>query len=382
MNKLNVWGADLIEPGTIQQAERTARLAIVDGLALMPDAHFGKGATVGSVVVTNGAIIPAAVGVDIGCGMAAVRLGMFQEHLPDDLTPFLNKRLPKAIPAGVGQMKKGENIEGGRWVGENRYDFHADLDSHTWSIAAQQMGSLGSGNHFFEVDVDEHGIVWLVLHSGSRALGNKVGTQHIKTAAELRTEKLEDRDLAWLDESQPEFIMYVRDMLACQDYAFNNRAVMLDRVLKEFREFVGRDVPYTEWINCHHNFAQLEDTKHGQRWVTRKGAIQAKRGQLGIIPGSMGDKTYIVEGLGNTESYCSCSHGAGRNLSRGRAKRELSLDDLNERMAHITWQKGMAPSLLDEHPLAYKRIDDVMAAQTDLVRPKFTLKQILNYKGA
>jgi tRNA-splicing ligase RtcB len=383
-DNLSIWGLSLIEPGTIEQARRTARLPIVDGVALMPDAHFGKGATVGSVVVTRNAIIPAAVGVDIGCGMGAIRTNITQEQLPDDLSKFLH-HLPQSIPAGVGVAKQGENVEGGRWVGENRYAFHAEMESKVWSNAAQQMGSLGSGNHFFEVDIDEHGLVWLVLHSGSRGLGNKVGSQYIKSTAEmhkLRGTVLEDRDLAWLREGDEDFNMYLGDMLLCQDYAAANRATMMHRVFKQFESFVGLNVGYTEWINCHHNFAQWESTKDGFRWVTRKGAIYAGSGVLGIIPGSMGDKTYIVQGLGNQESYCSCSHGAGRTLSRGAAKRELSQETFDSCMTGVTWQNEHRVSLLDEHPLAYKRIDDVMAAQSDLVRPIFTLKQILNYKGA
>lgn len=382
--KLKVWGRDIIEPDTILQAERTARLPIVDGVALMPDAHFGIGATVGSVVVTKNAIIPAAVGVDIGCGMMAVRTNVLQDRLPDDLTRFL-KKLPNAIPAGVGVAKNGENVEGGRWVADRMYDFHVPLETKVFANAAQQMGSLGSGNHFFELDIDEHGFVWLVLHSGSRGLGNKVGTQYIKSTSAMHKElgtQLEDKDLAWLTEGDTDYWLYLDDMLLCQEYARENRETMMFRVLKQFEDFLRHGVNYTEWINCHHNFASLEDTPYGQRWVTRKGAIRARRGELGIIPGSMGDKTYIVEGTGNTASYCSCSHGAGRNLSRGRAKRELTQETFDERMTGVTWQSDMRTSLLDEHPLAYKRIDEVMAAQSDLVTPVYTLKQILNYKGA
>jgi tRNA-splicing ligase RtcB len=382
-DKLKVWGSKLIEPGTLIQAERTARLPIVEGVRLMPDAHIGKGATVGSVVATRNAIIPAAVGVDIGCGMAAVRTDIVADHLPDSLDSLL-PRIAKAVPAGVGVGKHGENAEGGRWMGEHGERFSRALESSLQAKAITQMGSLGSGNHFFEVDIDEEDHVWLVLHSGSRGIGNILGSEHIKTAAKLAKEAditLEDRDLAWLEEGTDTFAMYVNDMLLCQDYARVNRAVMLDHAFHAFREWLGRDVVSTERINCHHNFAQREEHDGSPLWVTRKGAIQAVEGQLGIIPGSMGDKTYIVRGRGNADSYHSCAHGAGRQRSRGAAKREFNTRDLSQRMHGIAWMSGHAKALLDEHPSAYKDIDRVMVAQRDLVEPVHTLKQILNYKG-
>jgi tRNA-splicing ligase RtcB (3'-phosphate/5'-hydroxy nucleic acid ligase) len=220
-DKLKVWGADLIEPGTIDQAYRTARLGVVEGVRLMPDAHIGKGATVGSVVATRNAIIPAAVGVDIGCGMAALRTDVTAETLPDSLDSLLPK-IAKAVPAGVGVGRDGHNDRGASWMAEHAHRFSRKLGSSLEARAVQQMGSLGSGNHFFEVDVDEDNRVWLVLHSGSRGLGNILGSEHIKTAAQLAKESgihLEDRDLAWLEEGTDTFSMYVTDMLLCQDYA-------------------------------------------------------------------------------------------------------------------------------------------------------------------
>lgn len=383
MNKLKVWGPDLIEPGTILQAERTARLDVVEAVALMPDAHFGKGATVGSVVATRNAIIPAAVGVDIGCGMAAVRTDVHEDMLPESLAGLM-PRIAKAVPAGVGVGRNGVNKPAGQWWGENYHRFQTEIDAPLRGRALDQFGSLGSGNHFFEVDLDEDGFVWLVVHSGSRGLGNVLGQRHIKTAGELAKESgvvLEDIDLAYLTEGTDTFAMYVADMLACQDYALGNRSQMMDHAFDAFQKWYGeRSVHVTERINCHHNFAQ----KEGDVWVTRKGAISAQEGQLGIIPGSMGDKTYIVAGKGNPESFCSCSHGAGRNLSRAAAKRQLTTDGLADWMTEhgITWLDDKATALLDEHPMAYKRIDDVMAAQVDLVTPVHTLRQILNYKGA
>ena len=219
-DKLKVWGSHLIEPATLAQAERTARLSVVEGVRLMPDAHIGRGATVGSVVTTRNAIIPAAVGVDIGCGMAAVRTDVAAHDLPDSLDPLL-RLIALAVPAGVGVAKRGHNVEGDRWMAEHGGRFSRALESSLVTKAAQQMGTLGSGNHFLEVDVDEDDRVWLVLHSGSRGIGNILGSQHIKTAAQLAKAahiKLEDRDLAWLDEGTETFSMYVTDMLLCQDY--------------------------------------------------------------------------------------------------------------------------------------------------------------------
>jgi tRNA-splicing ligase RtcB len=382
-DKLEVWGSHLIEPGTLNQAYRTARLGVVEGVRLMPDAHIGKGATVGSVVATRDAIIPAAVGVDIGCGMAARRTDVTADSLPDSLDTLL-PAIAKAVPAGVGVGRTGENEPGARWMAAHADRFSRRLGSSLEARAVQQMGSLGSGNHFFEVDLDEDGCVWIVLHSGSRGLGNILGSEHIKKAAQLAKEAgihLEDRDLAWLEEGTDTFAMYVNDMLLCQDYARANRAVMLERAFAAFAKWLGRDVRYTDEINCHHNFAEREVHEGRPLWITRKGAIRAEAGQLGIIPGSMGDKTYIVRGIGNGASYCSCAHGAGRQRSRTQAKRELRANDLARRMEGITWLADRATALLDEHPSAYKDIDAVMDAQRDLVEPVHTLKQVLNYKG-
>ena len=382
-DKLKVWGTDLIEPATINQAHRTARLDVVEGVRLMPDAHVGKGATVGSVVATRNAIIPAAVGVDIGCGMAALRTDVTAATLPDSLDSLLPE-IAKAVPAGVGVGRDGHNDPGASWMAGHAQRFSRKLGTSLEARAVQQMGSLGSGNHFFEVDLDEDGRVWLVLHSGSRGLGNILGSEHIKTASQLAKDSgihLEDRDLAWLEEGTDTFSMYVTDMLLCQDYARANRAAMLDRASRAFRTWLGRDVAFTDEINCHHNFAQRELHDGRELWVTRKGAIRAEAGQLGIIPGSMGDKTYIVRGTGNADSYCSCAHGAGRRRSRSAAKRELRTSDFERRMQGITWLSDRATALLDEHPSAYKDIDAVMAAQADLVEPVHTLKQVLNYKG-
>jgi RNA-splicing ligase RtcB len=380
-HNVKVWGLDLIESNTLEQARRTSRLGVVEGVALMPDAHVGIGATVGSVVATRNAIIPAAVGVDIGCGMAAVQFDMKAEKLPDDLSSFM-PRVARAIPAGMGQEHGHTSTNASLWLRHNEQRFATPLDNRLRKKALRQFGTLGSGNHFFELALDENDYVWMVLHSGSRGLGNIIGREHIKSTAELRKDaQLEDRDLAWLDEGTDEFAMYVSDMLACQDYAQANRNAMLIRVMGEFRDWMGWNVPVSEPINCHHNFAQAEMHNGRIVWVTRKGAIRAREGELGIIPGSMGASTYIVAGTGSADSYCSCSHGAGRVMSRGQAKRELDAAGLTERMQGKTWNADRAESLVDEHPSAYKPIDAVMQAQQDLVKPLHVLHQVLNYKG-
>lgn len=383
-NRLLSWAPDL-DPKAAEQAARTSRLPFVAGhVALMPDAHYGMGATVGSVIPTKGAIIPAAVGVDIGCGMIAARLELTASQLPDDLQP-LHSAIAKAIPAGVGQGHDDFKAHG---------DFpslHAGADLNgdgPWSMRLfekswKQYGSLGSGNHFVELCLDESDGVWLVLHSGSRGVGNELAKHHIEGARGLMKRYfigLEDPDLAYLVEGTPEFDAYIADMLWAQDYAMGSREVMLAAAMRAVDGFLGRTVRFLDRINCHHNFTQLEH-HHGKNvWLTRKGAIKAADGDRGVIPGSMGTRSYIVRGLGNPASFCSCSHGAGRRLSRGAAKRELTQESLVEAMAGKAWN-GDAAALLDEHPAAYKDIDEVMAAQSDLVAVEHTLRQILNYKG-
>lgn len=377
-----VWGPDLIEENTIQQAMMTARLPILAGpVALMPDAHVGKGSTVGSVIPTRGAIIPAAVGVDIGCGMIAAETTLTSNAFPDDLTPLLNE-IGRRIPAGVGQGHDA-SARGDRWLVANPPP--SVLSAKQEARARSQYGSLGSGNHFVEVCLDERDHVWLVLHSGSRGIGNQLAQAHIATAQQLAETFLEDRDLAWFTEGTPEFDSYIDDLLWAQRYAAGNRQAMMDSLITALGVALGSDA----WrvvlkINCHHNYTAREtiynDSPGGeQAWVTRKGAIRAGIGDRGVIPGSMGASTFIVHGLGNAMSYDSCSHGAGRKLSRGRAKRELSWD--TEPMDRITWQSHQARALLDEHPGAYKNVDAVMAAQGDLVAIDHVLHQVLNYKG-
>jgi tRNA-splicing ligase RtcB len=379
-SKLLAWGADDIEPGTMEQAARSSRLPFIHGhVALMPDAHWGMGATVGSVIPTQGAIIPAAVGVDIGCGMIAVEIDATADRLPDDLgvlMPLVEER----VPAGVGQGHHRLSGAAEKWLfaHEPRTEFSR---KRTATVLAQ-FGTLGSGNHFLEVCLDERDHVWVVLHSGSRGIGNQLATEHIKTAKKLAEQwfiPLEDPDLAYLVQGTPEFGAYISDMHWAQDYALANRDRMMDETLRSLQELM----PFAEVsrVNCHHNFTQMEN-HHGKNvWVTRKGAIKAATGDRGVIPGSMGTRSYIVSGKGNPASFNSCSHGAGRRMSRKEARRQFTAADLTERMGDRAWNADRAESLIDEIPDSYKSIERVMAAQSDLVEIEHTLRQVFNYKG-
>lgn len=376
------WASD-IDPEAIAQAQRAASLPFVHGhLALMPDAHVGAGATIGSVIPTKGAVIPSAVGVDLGCGMAAVETELTSRDLPDNLDE-LHNRIAESVPAGVGAGHDAAD-EAFNALHQRAVSRGVEMTVRQTAMAARQLGSLGSGNHFVEVCLDERDRVWVVLHSGSRGIGNQLARVHIEQAKRLMKQyfiELEDPDLAYLVQGTDEFNRYIEAMLWAQDYALANREVMLAAVLGEFSAWLGRPVPQCRTVNCHHNFCQMEHHHGADVWVTRKGAVSAREGQWGIIPGSMGTRSYIVQGLGSAASYESCSHGAGRRLSRGQAKRELDLAGLEAQMAGRVWNSNNAEALLDEDPRAYKDIDQVMADQADLVRPVHTLSQILNYKG-
>jgi tRNA-splicing ligase RtcB len=372
------WATD-IDGNAMAQAQRAAALPFVDGhLALMPDAHWGMGATIGSVIPTRGAIVPAAVGVDIGCGMIAAELPFTSEALGDDLSA-LHGRIARVVPAGVGRGHSDDRDAGAHYPGTPGH-----LPDKLAAKAVSQFGSLGSGNHFVEVCLDERDVVWVVLHSGSRGVGNELARRHIRGAKALMKRmfvQLEDPDLAYLVEGTPEFGDYIRDMLWAQAYALGNREAMLDAVLAQVAAWVGRDLDVTSRINCHHNYTEREHHRGRDVWLTRKGAIRAREGDRGVIPGSMGTRSYVVRGLGNPASYHSCSHGAGRRMSRGEARRTLDLDGLRRQMAGRAWNESDARSLLDEDPRAYKDIDRVMEDQRDLVAVEHTLHQVLNYKG-
>lgn len=376
--KLVSWASQLEERAQ-EQAERSARMPFITGhIALMPDAHWGMGATVGSVIPTRGAIMPAAVGVDIGCGMIAVETNLAAEDLPDNLDPLLPP-METQIPSGVGRGFDGpehpipEFAPSQEWTSEQKLV----------AKARKQMGSLGSGNHFVEVCLDERNTVWCVLHSGSRGIGNQLAKRHIDGAKGLMERyfiDLEDPDLAYLVEGTSEFDAYITDMLWAQRYAAENRERMMDALLRLLFGYIGCGSEKRR-INCHHNFTEREH-HHGRNvWVTRKGAIRARDGDQGVIPGSMGAASYIVHGLGHPGSFESCAHGAGRAMSRSQARKTLNADDLTERMHGRAWFADRAETLLDEHPSAYKDIDQVMADQQDLVTVEHTLRQVLNYKG-
>jgi tRNA-splicing ligase RtcB len=381
-HRLFAWTDDL-EPNVIEQALRVAELPFIHKhVALMPDAHLGYGATVGSVIPTRGAIIPAAVGVDIGCGMVATETDLHANDLPDDLTGLLHA-IEQSVPAGVGRGHEDHKTHTklhhlGAWK--------APIEDKAFGVA-RQMGTLGSGNHFIEVCVADDGdeTIWIVLHSGSRGIGNRLAQYHINEAKGLMQQyfvDLSDPDLAYFVQGTPEFEAYIHDLRWAQEYARLNRETMMDAVLDDVTEYLGLPFQVMQRINCHHNYTEQEHHFGENVWVTRKGAIRAREGDLGVIPGSMGTNSFIVKGLGNPDSFMSSSHGAGRKMSRTRAKKELSLDTLGELMAGKAWLDTKAEMLLDEHPGAYKDIHKVMRDQADLVKVVVELHQILNYKGA
>ncbi len=386
MGEVKNW-ASLLEENTRLQAETLSRSSVVWGhVALMPDAHLGMGATVGSVIATKGAVIPAAVGVDIGCGMIAVETSLKKADLPGSLQP-LHQQIGRSVPSGIGGRGQRDEIEprADKWLGEN-HPSERVTGTELYHRAAIQLGTLGSGNHFVEVCLDETEEVWVVIHSGSRGVGNRLADFHIRVAKNLCREagvELENRDLAYLTEGTESFDSYIEDMNWAQEYALTNREFMMDAVLDQLFQFVGQGTE-VQRINCHHNFTRREKHYGETVWLTRKGAIFAGVGVLGVVPGSMGAATYITSGLGNPESYSSSAHGAGRQRSRRAAKREFELEGdqgLREYMAGVAWNADDAEALMDEHPLAYKDIDQVMEDQKDLCRPIHRLRQILNYKG-
>lgn len=385
-----------VEWDALQQIRNISGLPILAGhVAVMPDVHLGKGATVGTVIPTRGTIIPAAVGVDIGCGMCAVRTDLSSEQLPDSLAR-VRSAFERAVPVGFDLHDKELNPthEGphGRDLRARMQALYARFEGlQILSVLGRldarriwrQLGTLGGGNHFIELCLDEAGAVWVMLHSGSRNIGKTIGEAAIGMAREAAVRAgvaLPDKDLAWLNEGSPEFAQYVEALQWAQDYAALNRELMLFRVLNALREELRRPVATTEEaVNCHHNYATVEEHFGAKVWITRKGAVSARAGQLGIIPGSMGTRSYIVRGKGNPLAYCSCSHGAGRRMSRGAAKRLFDLDALRAQTAGVECRKD--GGVLDEIPGAYKDIDTVMAAQADLVDVVHTLKQVLCVKG-
>jgi len=379
-SRLYNW-ASILEEGTRAQALATSQMPFVfPHLALMPDAHLGKGATVGSVIPTAGAIMPAAVGVDIGCGMIAVRTQYRGADLPPD-RDALHAAISAAVPLSAGRYNTSVASTAQPRIAELEELAGADQAaavSPNWRL---QLGSLGSGNHFIEVSLDEADQVWLFLHSGSRGVGNKLAVKHIGVAQQQcrqRHVNLPDRDLAYLVEGEPEFDSYLRALRWAQRFAYLNREEMMDRVVGAFERW-HRPVQRLESVNCHHNYTEQETHFGKLVWLSRKGAISAKAGEAGLIPGSMGAASYVVAGKGNRLSLCSSPHGAGRNYSRTAARKRFTRADLDDRMAGIAW--GRSNAFLDEHPDAYKDIDIVMRDAADLVEIRHTLRQIVNVKG-
>lgn len=375
-----------IEPEAMRQLYNTSESPILaNHLAVMPDCHYGKGSTVGSVIPTAGGIIPAAVGVDIGCGMIAVETILTASQLPDNLNT-IETGIERRIPLGAGAKNNRITSSAGRRI-QTLNEKAGDVDYLPYSDWQHQLGTLGSGNHFVEVCLDEVQQVWLVLHSGSRGVGNRLASHHIKIAQRLMAEykvPLQDRDLAYLPDHTQEFRDYIRDLLWAQDYALANREEMMDRAMAELSHMLfdepGHEQALTKQrINCHHNFTQMENHFGKDMWITRKGAIQMKLGQLGVIPGSMGTRSYIVSGLGNAASYHSAPHGAGRRMSRNKAREMFTMQDLETAMQGVAAR--LRPSLIDEIPGAYKDIDQVMENSRELVEIEHTLKQIVNVKG-
>jgi tRNA-splicing ligase RtcB len=385
-----------VEASARTQLENVARLPIVHGhVAVMPDVHWGMGATVGSVIPTRGAIIPAAVGVDIGCGMAWQRTSLTASDLPDNLSG-LRMALEAAIPHG--RTDNGGANDRGAWgeVGAGAAEVFAAHASGLAALAdkhpelakasrraAHHLGTLGTGNHFVEVVIDEEDRVGIMLHPGSRGIGNKIGTYFIEKAkAEMRQHlaNLPDADLAYVTEGSVLFDDYVAAVSWAQGFARANREVMMAAALAALAREVPKPFALTETaVNCHHNYVAEEHHFGTNVWVTRKGAVRAGKGELGIIPGSMGARSFIVRGLGNPESLCSCSHGAGRAMSRGEAKRRFTLAD------HLAATEGVEcrkdAGVIDETPMAYKDIDAVIAAQADLIEVVHTLRQVVCVKG-
>ena len=378
-----------IDSDSIEQLKKMAQLQFIySHIAVMPDVHVGKGATVGSVIPTKNAIIPAAVGVDIGCGMNAVRLNLKASQLPDNLSP-LRHAIERKVPVGFELHKQIKAKASSIIPLEKR--LQPIIQKHpglvrmlrkfdaTWQ---KQLGTLGGGNHFIELCLDENQDVWIMLHSGSRGLGNVIGTYFIELAkkeAQHRFGHVPDKDLSYFAEGSASFNDYVEALEWAQNYAFENRREMMRLILEAIRPLLPPFQMTKEAINCHHNYVSRENHFGEDLLITRKGAIRAGQDELGIIPGSMGARSYIVKGKANPESFCSCSHGAGRKMSRNKAKLLFSQDDLIQQTQGIECRKDAG--VIDEIPSAYKDIDQVMANQSDLIEIVHTLKQILCIKG-
>lgn len=383
---VKIWTHNVDTQSEVQLRQTAGLPFVFKHVAAMPDVHYGKGATVGSVVATKGALVPAAVGVDIGCGMMAAMLPLKGQHLPDNLDDLFSS-ISKAVPVGQDQHKTpvDRTIF---WKGLKGFDaLPVGVKKDRQDKMLAQMGTLGGGNHFIEVCLDTQDNVWVMLHSGSRGIGNIIGNYYIDRAKELMKAfmiKLENPDLAYLPEGHELFNAYWSDLQWAQSYAMENREIMMSLVLQSVSSFIhgpfsSKALEVTMMVNCHHNYAERENHFGENVIVTRKGAVRARVEDMGIIPGSMGTRSYIVQGLGNKDSFCSCSHGAGRALSRGKAKELYTADDVIKQTEGIVCRKDSG--VVDEIPAAYKPIDQVMADQNDLVTVVAELRQILCVKG-
>ena len=385
-----------VEEAAMQQLRNVAELPFIHKhVAAMPDVHWGMGATVGSVIATKGAIVPAAVGVDIGCGMMAVRTDLRATDLPDSLAG-VRSAIEAAVPHGRTD-NGGDNDRGAwgdvpEWVEHSFGAIRAKLDvlvarngklERAASRAHRHLGTLGTGNHFIELCLDESGAVWVMLHSGSRGIGNQIGQRYIELAKEEMRRwhiTLPDADLSYLPEGSRYFDDYIDAVGWAQNFAMLNRSLMMEATMGALRKALGRPVfASVEAVNCHHNYVERENHFGANVLVTRKGAVRARTTDLGIIPGSMGAKSFIVRGKGNPESFCSCSHGAGRAMSRTEAKKRFTVADHVAATAGVECRKDA--EVVDETPAAYKSIDAVMAAQSDLVEIVHTLRQVVCVKG-
>lgn len=381
-----LWVKEL-EPDAVNQVRNVANMPFIHHhVAVMPDAHYGKGATVGTVIATRGAIIPAAVGVDIGCGMCAVKLPFRVDALGGDAKlKELRHSIERSIPVGFSA-----NVEIPERVVktiEGLLHLPHTFEGDSYCKFPNQLGSLGGGNHFIEICRDLEDNAWVMLHSGSRNIGKTLADVHITKAKGLMKQyfiDLPDPDLSFLAQNTPEFKNYIHDLLFCQSFAKENRNEMMLRVLKDiafhvYGEYREPETLTTFRVDCHHNYTGMEHHFGLNAWVTRKGAVSAKEGEYGIIPGSMGTRSFIVKGKGNPESFNSCSHGAGRRMSRGQARKQFTLKDMAEQTAGVECRKDL--DVIDEIPGSYKDIQEVMDNQADLVEPVYELKQILCVKG-
>lgn len=384
---VKIWTND-IEIEAEEQLKRLAQLPFIHRhIAVMPDVHAGKGSTIGTVIATKGAIIPAAVGVDIGCGMSAIKLPFKVDMIIDKLQE-LRHQIERSVPVGFNKHREA-NEEANHYINSTSCKltaFHTDKERILLN-SSLQLGTLGGGNHFIEVCGDTEGGAWIMLHSGSRNIGKMIADYHINGAKGLMKKyfiDLPDPDLAYLVQNTTEFNAYINDMNWAQDYAAFNRGLMKKSILRQISKMFFDDFDIERYndciqVDCHHNYTQIENHFGSNVFVTRKGAVSAREGELGIIPGSMGAKSFIVRGLGNPDSFCSCSHGAGRRMSRTKARATFNQEDLIKQTENVECRKDTA--IIDEIPSAYKNIDEVMDNQSDLVTIEYTLKQLICVKG-